>query len=317
MYEIENLKLAHKNARKGKLYYDEVKMVDADPDKYLESIRQSLINKTFKNSEYEVFKKICGTKEREIYKLPYYPDRIVQHAIMQVLGPIWMKIFIHDTYASLKGRGIHSAVKSVRKALKDKDATKYCLKLDIKKFYPSIDNDIIKQVMRRKLKDKDLLGLLDHIIDSAKGVPIGNYVSQYLANLYLAYFDHWIKEDCGVSHYFRYCDDIVILHADKMFLHELLEKIRQYLKDNLKLEVKDNYQVFPVESRGIDFVGYRFFHGYALLRKSIKLAMINKLSKGNNKETAAAYYGWMVHADCTRLRNKYIKVYEKQFKHAS
>ena len=120
-----------------------------------------------------------------------------------------------------KNRGIHKLVNNLKKALKyDPEGTKYCLKLDIKKFYPSINHDILKEILRYKIKDEELLQVLDGIIDSAEGVPIGNYLSQFFANLYLAYFDHWIKEVLKVIYYFRYCDDITILGANKEELHE-------------------------------------------------------------------------------------------------
>lgn len=134
----------------------------------------------------------------------------------------------------------------VDKALKDVENTRYCLKIDVKKFYPSIDHDVLKQIVRRKIKCPDTLALLDQIIDSAAGVPIGNYLSQYFANLFLAYFDHWIKEEVGVKYYFRYADDMVFLHKDKAFLHDLLTQIDAYLRDNLHLTIKANYQVFPI-----------------------------------------------------------------------
>src|SRR6185436_15260850 len=104
---------------------------------------------------------------------------------------------------------------ALREALKDVPSTKYCLKLDIKKFYPSVDHDILKQLLRRKFKDPDLLWLLDEIIDSADGLPIGNYLSQYFANFYLTYFDHWLKEEERIGPYFRYADDLVFLSPDK------------------------------------------------------------------------------------------------------
>jgi retron-type reverse transcriptase len=177
IYDMENIALAHENAKKGKLHYSEVKMVEANSEKYFKEIHNMLKNKTFHNSKYEVFIKNDKGKEREIFKLPYFPDRIIHHCIMNVLEPIWMKTLISDTYSSLKGRGIHKGVKRVKSALKDRENTKYCLKMDVKKFYPSINHDILKQIIRRKIKDKNLLWLLDEIIDSAKGVPIGNYLS--------------------------------------------------------------------------------------------------------------------------------------------
>ena len=149
---------------------------------------------------------------------------------MNITESLWTKIFIRQTYSCIKFRGIHLVVKDLRKALeKDPQNTKYCLKLDITKFYPSIDHDTLKQIIRRKIKDKKLLVLLDEIIDSANGVPIGNYLSQFFANLYLAYFDHWIKEEVGIKYYYRYADDIVILGNDKNYLHNLLIAIKLYL----------------------------------------------------------------------------------------
>ena len=206
--------------------------------------------------------------------MPYYPDRIAQHAIMATLVPIWNKIFIEQTYSCIEGRGIHKCAKDVKKALQNKEETKYCLKLDIKKFYPSINHEILKTIIRRKIKDKEVLYILDEIIDSTNGVPIGNYLSQYFANLYLAYFDHYCKEVLKCKYYFRYADDIVILSSNKEFLHSIIYKIQKYLDTNLKLQVKSNWQVFPVDSRGIDFVGYIFRHNYILVRKKIKLKLL-------------------------------------------
>jgi RNA-directed DNA polymerase len=322
IYDMENIKLAHKNAKKGKAHYSEVKMVDTDPDKYFMKIHDMLKNKTFRNSEYEVFTRKCGDKEREIFKLPYFPDRIIHHCIMNILEPIWMKTLITDTYSSLKKRGIHKGVKRVKTALKDKENTQYCLKMDVKKFYPSIDHDILKQIIRKKIKDKDLLWLLDEIIDSAKGVPIGNYLSQYFGNLYLSGLDHWAKEQKQCKYYFRYCDDIVILDANKSLLSYLRKEISEYLKNELSVTLKENWQVFPVDIRGIDFLGYRFFHDYTLLRKTTSIRFKKRIKniKENYKgltpinilSGVMSYWGWMKHANCYRLQNKYIDKYIKQ-----
>ena len=197
--------------------------------------------------------------------------------------------------------------RGIRKALDtDEAGTTYCLKLDIKKFYASIDHDILKQLLRRKFKDQDLLWLLDEIIHSAEGVPIGNYLSQYFANFYLTYFDHWIKEVKGVRYYFRYSDDIVILHPSKEFLHELLAAIKQYLNGNLKLIVKDNYQVFPVAARGIDVIGYVFYHTHTRMRKSIKKNFARRVSRRKNKATIAAYNGWAQFSNSKHLLKKLL-----------
>ena len=310
MCGMENIHKAHINARKGKAHYHEVQMVNADEEFYLSKIQDMLLNKTFRNSEYTTFMKLDSTKEREIFKLPYFPDRIVHHCIVQILEPIWMKTLITDTYSSLKGRGIHKGVTRIKTALKDRENTTYCLKMDVRKFYPSIDHDILKSILQRKIKDPDAMWILNEIIDSTDGVPIGNYLSQHFGNLYLSNFDHWMKEEQSCKYYFRYCDDIVILHASKEHLADLRLKVSEYLEKNLKLKLKNNWQVFPVDIRGIDFLGYRFYHTHTTLRKSIAIQFkqtISQIKSSNPKKigmvnSIMSYQGWMKYADCHNLR---------------
>ena len=320
--EYENFLLADHNARKNKKHYKEIHDHDKNKEENLHKLQESVVTLTYKTSEYFIFK-IYEPKEREIYKLPYYPDRIMHHALMNCLEPIWEKVFIYNSYACRKNKGIHAAVKDLKKVLRrDKEETKYCLKLDIRKFYPSIDHDILKSVLRIKIKDEKLLVILDEIIDSAKGVPIGNYLSQYLANLYLTYFDHWLKEKKKVKYYFRYADDMVILHSSKKFLRNLLKDIIEYLNINLKLELKRNYQIFPVDSRSIDFVGYRFYHSHTLLRKSIKKKMVRvsrKLNKTNRRREyvrrkLSSYFGWLKHCNSINFSKKYFSRLTNRYK---
>lgn len=302
---VENLNIADGKAQKGKSKQYGVIKHNLNPDQNIWKLHNMLIDKKYKTSPYDIFK-VFEPKEREVYRLPYFPDRITHHAIMNILEPIFMKVFTSDSYSCIKGRGIHKTSFNLRKALKNVEETKYCLKLDIKKFYPSIDHDILKNLLRRKFKDQDLLWLLDEIIDSAPGLPIGNYLSQYFANFYLSYFDHWIKENLKVKYYFRYADDIVILNSEKEKLHELLKIITKYLSTKLRLEVKDNWQIFPIESRGIDFVGYVHFHKYTLLRKSIKKRFARTLKKNPNRESIASYYGWAKHCNSKNLLKKLL-----------
>jgi len=306
---VDNLKLADVKARKGKLQQTGVKNHDINRENNIINLHHLLKNKEYKTSQYEVFTLFDG-KEREIYKLPYYPDRITHHAIMNILESIFIKTFTGDTYSCIKKKGIHKALKNVKIALKDEINTQYCLKFDIKKFYPNIDHQILKSLLRKKFKDKDLLWLLDEIIDSTNGVPIGNMCSQWFANFYLSYFDHWVKEQKKVKYYFRYCDDIVILFNDKQFLHSLLKDIREYLNKELKLTIKSNYQIFLVNKRGIDFVGYKIYHKYVLLRKSIKKNFIKMIKYNKNNKSIASYNGWISHCNGKNLWNKYIK-YER------
>jgi hypothetical protein len=304
---LENVQLADERARKHKSKNYGVIKHDLNKEIENQSLLESLKNLTYKTSEYSTFT-IYEPKERLIFRLPYFPDRICHHTLMNILEPIWVKTFIHHTYSCIKGRGIHKLNKDLFKTLqKDVEGTKYCLKLDIRKFYPSIDHDVLKGIIRRKIKDKQLLFILDGIIDSADGVPIGNYLSQYFANLTLTYFDHWLKEEVKVKYYFRYADDIVVLSDSKDFLRSVLLAIKIFLKHNLKLKIKDNYQIFPVESRGIDFVGYKFFHTHILLRKSIKSKMkklTNKhLDREELKTRLSSYFGWMKFCNSKHLLN--------------
>lgn len=302
---IENLQLAATIAQKGKSNQPGVIEFNKNRDENIKLLHEMLINKAYKTSEYTTFT-IYEKKERLIFRLPFYPDRIVHHAIMIVLEAIFVAAFTADTYCCIKKRGIHKASTNLKIALRDISDTQFCLKLDITKFYPNVDHNILKQLLRKKIKDNDLLWLLDGIIDSAEGLPIGNYLSQYLANFYLTYFDHWVKESKLVKHYFRYADDIVILSDSKTYLHELLSEIRHYMQENLKLEIKGNYQVFPVQDRGIDFVGYVHYHTHTLMRKSIKVNFARMIARNKNDKSIASYYGWAKHCNSGNLLRKLL-----------
>ena len=322
IYALDNLKLAHKNARKGKGWYQEVQQIDKDEEAYLIQLQEMLINKTYKTSEYETFLKTDGIKEREIYKLPYFPDRICQWAILQVIEPFIIKALTDDTFSAIPGRGIHDAFYKVKRVVQsDIPNCQYCLKLDVKKYYPSIDHNVLKMKFRRLFKDPDLLWLLDEIISSTPGetgIPIGNYLSQYAGNFYLSDFDHWIKEVMRVKYYFRYMDDIVIFGQTKEELHQLRRQIAAYLQVNLKLTIKENWQIFPTYIRGVDFVGYRVFLNYVLLRKSTCKAFKSKMLKIKRKVMRGvemnfsewcgiySYKGWLLHCNSYRLTEKYI-----------
>jgi len=305
IYSMGNLQIADAIARKGKLTQPGVIEHDKNRDANIRNLHEMLKTKTYKTSPYTTFT-IYEPKERVIFRLPYFPDRITHHAVMNILEPLFVSVFTADTYSSIKKRGIHAVANAVRRALKDIHGTEYCLKLDIRKFYPSVDHEILKQLLRRKIKDRDLLWLLDGIIDSADGLPIGNYLSQYFANFYLTYFDHWLKEDRKVKYYFRYADDLVFFSDNKQYLHQLLDEIREYLQDNLGLQVKYNYQVFPVASRGIDFIGYVFFHTHILLRKTIKQNFARMLARNPNPASIASYNGWATHCNSKHLLKKLL-----------
>ncbi len=308
---IDNLLQADRIARRGKTRQRGIKEFDKAYDQNIADIYRDLVTKTYRTSPYRYIT-IFETKERKISILPYR-DRIVHHAAMNVLESVFVPTFTSDTYACIKGRGTHLASSRLAHVLRTKKSeTRYCLKLDIKKFYPSIDNQILKAMLRRKIKDAEMLELLDGIIDSAPGLPIGNYLSQYLANFYLAYFDHWLKEVVGIKHYWRYADDMVILSHSKDELHDILIRIKNYLSLNLRLEVKHDHRIFPVRL-GIDFVGYVHFPTHVLLRKTIKKAfarVVARRKRSNNhlkfKLSINSYSGWAKHCNSRHLLKKLI-----------
>ena len=299
-----------------------------------------LINHAYKTSDYEVFYKQDGKKLRKIYKLPYFPDRICQWAILQVIEPCIINNLTADTYSAIPNRGIHKGLTKLQSAMwNDPEECRYCLKLDARHYYQSINHDLLKEKYSRMFNDNELLWLLNEIIDSIEtaeiedltaiylleedidpetGIPIGNYLSQYSGNYYFSSFDHWIKEQKHVKYYFRYMDDMVIFDKTKEELFALKKEIDIYFRNELKLNIKENWQVFPSYVRGVDFLGYRTFYKYTLLRKSTCLEMEKKMTAIRNKVEAGnmmnysewcsinSYKGWLKYADTFRLYQKYV-----------
>lgn len=313
--DLDNIKFAHQQARKGKSYYTEVKMVDADIEKYCKQIQKSLINKTFTTSPYEIEDRFDGRKMRTIYKLPYYPDRIVQHALLNVVGDIFTKSFIRDTFQSITGRGTSDAAKRIKKLVRSENCPAYALKIDVKKYYPSVDNKILKQCVRKKIKCKDTLWLLDDIIDSMQGLPIGNYTSQHLGNLYLNEFDWWMKQTVKPRGYFRYCDDIVVFGDSPTELVQI-KKVMEFKLSLLKLQIKPSWNIYDVNKSGVDFVGYVFRPSHTRLRSSIarrfaaKCKSLTKIVCASNSvmflSSLMAYKGWVKRASAKLLWRKCV-----------
>lgn len=372
---MDNLYRAYQNAKSGKGWYKEVKQIEKRPFYYLAGLQYMLKNHLFKTSEYEIFILNEGKKKRDVYKLPFFPDRIAQWAILQVIEPFLVANMTTDTYSAIPGKGIQPIVNDLRGCYKtkiidgkkksvwvpsillsDEENTRYCYKIDLHHYYQSINHEVLKQKFRKVFKDPELLWLLDEIADSINtateedlielslsgeievdpntGIPIGNYMSQYSGNFYLSSFDHWVKEELHVKHYYRYMDDVVIFASSKEELHEIHRKVTAYTRDYLHLNIKGNYQIFPTKVRGVDFVGYRFFGEYTLLRKSTainfkrKMRACRKKMENNIPPTYSewcsfnSYKGWLGNCDSYRLSKKYIEplidymqdYYEKEVK---
>lgn len=307
----ENIHLAWQEARKGKSSKDAVRRFDKDPEVNLARIRESLIKKTFQPSAYKT-KWIYEPKKRLIYILPFAPDRIVHHALMQIAEPIWTKLFISDSYACIRGRGLHSGS---RRTMEFVRRNRYCLKMDISKFYPSVDHAIMFNIIKNKIKCPETLDLFHRIIYSApdgKNVPIGNYTSQWMGNLYLSELDIFVKQTLRVKDYVRYCDDFLLFGDDKAVLNRAAQEVKGFLSDHLALTLS-KCDLFPV-SRGVDFLGYRHFPGHVLLRKSTSVRIRRRLSKlpgllasgritlDRFRGSVASINGWMKWANAHNFR---------------
>ena len=304
---VENLELAERNARKGKTNKRSVLEFNAEREANLADLKKRLESRTFRTSEYRSFT-VYEPKKRAIDALPHQ-DNVVDHAIIQVLGPIWRSTLTADTYACIKRRGLHQANRKIRHAFTtDPEGMRYCLSTDIHKFYASIDHSALKSIVRRKIKCEETLWLIDEIIDSHPGVPIGRYISPYFANLYLSRWDHTVKERLKVRHYYRYNDNMLYFSDNKEDLHHVIESMRAEMSA-LKLEINPNWQIFPTAKRGVDFCGYVFYPTHTRLRKSIKKRIFRR--KEMSEQTLAAYNGWLQWCDSVNLRRKIEQKYKK------
>jgi len=287
---MDVLREAHRRAKRGKSHYKEVKKIERNPEYYLGYLKDLLDLGLFTTSEYRISYRLEGGKVRKIHALPYFPDRIVHHAIMIVMGDTWQRSLIRDTFQSLPGRGTSDARKRVQKAIRS-DKPKYYLQIDVRKFYPSIPHSVLKQIVLKFIKCKRTINLLFNIIESVEGLPIGNFISQILGNLVLSPVDWFAKQSLKLKHYFRYCDDIVVLHDDKEWLRQVKHQLESRINE-LGLELKPSWLLQSVNDNGLDFCGYVFFHDQIKLRQSI-LDRFNVTVDEGKVQSIISYWGWI------------------------
>ena len=240
MGDYGNVQKAYNKARKCKRHRKDVLIFTKDKEENLDKVREDIINLAYEPSKYHYFK-VYEPKERQIMALPFY-DRVVQHAINNVLEPIFDKRFISQSYACRKGKGMHAASDTLKEWLYEwnkyhPDQPLYAIKADIHHYFQSIDHAVLKTEIRKVIKDAGVLALLDRIIDhngnmpDGVGIPVGNLTSQLFANIYLDALDQFIKHELGVEAYIRYMDDFVILSPDKEQLRNWLARIEQFLRE--------------------------------------------------------------------------------------
>ncbi|MFC2085059.1 reverse transcriptase domain-containing protein, partial [Bacteroidota bacterium] len=316
-------------------------------EKEIHAVTNELKNKTYKPGNYKEFF-IFKPKIRKISAAPYR-DRVVHHALCNLIEPIFESIFIYDSYANRKHKGTHNAIKRYQKFARVND---YVLKCDIKKYFPSIDHEILKEVIRKKIKCNNTLWLIDNLIDNSnpqdniieyfdgddlftpferkRGLPIGNLTSQFFANIYLNPLDHFIREKLKCKYYVRYVDDFLVLSNNKYDLRIIRRNISEFL-EKLRLRLHDNKSKIYSTEKGVVFLGHKVFRDFRLLKKENIIEFKRRLKNlsqnyllGNisDEKIKASINGWIAHAKFSntyRLREKifnhnpYIKTLQENF----
>lgn len=322
---IDNIKLAVKNAAKAgnkKRRRKKQKFLE-DIDRTAKQIQEYLLHyENDRHSQIEIYDGI-SRKKREII-VPTFRELAVQHAIIQVMKPIFLHGAYEHSYAAIPSKGSHLGKKHLEKWIRnDPKHCKYVLKMDIHHFFPSIPHNQLKANLSKIIRDELTLNLLFKIIDvSNKGIPLGFYTSQWLSNWYLKNLDHYIKEKLKAVHYIRYMDDMVVLGSNKRELHKMRVKISEYLAE-IGLELKSNWQVYRFDytrngrnyGRDIDFMGFRFFRKKTTMRRSIMLKATRTAKRMAKKEKPTiydirkmlSYLGWITHTNTYRMYLERIK----------
>lgn len=276
-------------------------------------LHDDLANKIYKHGPYHAFK-INDPKPRDIHKATVR-DRIVHHAIYRILYPYFDKKFIFDSYSCRNDKGTHKALNRfrdlARKVSLNHTQIVWILKGDIRKFFATIDHQILKEILRQYIIDKDIMWLLERVIDSfytegslGAGLPLGNVTSQLLVNVYMNEFDGFLKRKLKVKYCIRYADDFVIVNTNKLYLDYLVPKISEYLEIKLKLSLHKDKVFIRRFSSGIDFLGWVHFPHYRVLRISTKRRMFRRLQQKQTKEVTASYLGLLKHGNTHKLTQK-------------
>lgn len=333
MADYDSVQKAYYKARKRKRYRKDVLEFTKDKEENLERIRKDIQELSYHPGEYRYFK-IYEPKERLIMALPFY-DRIVQHAVNNVLEPIFEKRFICHSYACRKRKGVHAASEQLKNWLYTwqkfhPDEPLYAIKADIHHYFQSINHEVLKKEIGKVIKDKGVLALIGKIIDhngkmpDGMGIPVGNLTSQLFANIYLNKLDQYVKHTLGIEKYIRYMDDFIILSSDKDKLREWLQDITKFLGDELLLSLNPKTTILSVKN-GVDFVGYKHRTTHKKIRpgsikrikRKIKKFKIGNITKEHLIKSMASWTGHAGHADSYNLQKKIMSMADTAIRDAA
>ena len=323
----ENLEAAFKKAKKRKSTKPYVLEFEKNLSENLMKLRNELAFHTYKPAPLKTFI-ICDPKTRKICKSAFR-DRVVHHALIRLIEPIFDKTFIFDSYANRKGKGVHSALKRFdcfkRKVSKNNTRNCYVLKADIRHYFETVDQNVLINILSKQIKDKRVIWLIRRILENysskqtGKGMPLGNLTSQFFANVYLNELDQFVKHKLKAKYYLRYVDDFVVLHNSKELLENCKEQINNILKNELKIELHpDKSKIIPL-LKGISLLGFRTFYYHKLLRKSNLKKFLRKLAELKEKlnlcliteddlaESVQGWVGYAMHGNTYSLRKTLFK----------
>ncbi len=317
---FDNLLLASEKALRGQKRKPAAARFFFNLETELLQLQEELIAGTYQPRPYHVFE-IFEPKRRQICAADLR-DRVVHHAICNLIEPIFERRAVGDSFACRKGKGAHAAVARAQQLARRFD---YFLQCDMSKYFASVDHEVLNRLLRRILKDEHLLQLLDRIIDQplpgsapGKGMPIGSLTSQHFANLYLGELDHFVKERLRIKGYLRYMDDVLTFGQEKSALHETLAAEREFLREELRLELKERAIVIAPVTEGISFLGFRVFPGtirlsrdkWARFRRRVRereAAYISgEIGEDDLARTVSSMVGHVLHADTLEARRSFF-----------
>ena len=325
----ENIFAAWREFQKGKMSKIDVLEFSDNSEENLFNLIADLKNGTYVHGQYIRFC-VHDPKRREIAKA-LVRDRVLHHAVHRVLGSLFDKSFIFDSFSSRKEKGTHAAVKRLakfaQKLSENQTKTVWVLQIDIKKFFDSVDHEILVAFLKKKILDEKVISLLEEIVKSfdfsvGKGIPLGNLTSQLFSNVYLDPLDQFIKRRLGVKYYLRYADDMVILSRDKILLENYLLEIQSFVAEKLKLQIHPNKIFFRKWHQGVDFLGYVSFSNYAILRTKTKRRALKKIykekialekgkiTKERLNQTVQSYFGILKHCRGHEIQKEIENIFQ-------
>ena len=316
---LENLLLAWKKFKSEKSNKKDVQIFERNLMENLLQLHRDLKTKNYKHSGYYAFK-ISDPKPRDIHKA-LIRDRVLHHAVYQKIYFFFDSKFISDSYSCRKWKGAHKSMNKFKsyfyKVSRNNTQPCWVLKCDIKKFFASIDHEILKSILAKHINVKETLWLLGQVIDSfysthcqgstltvKRGLPLGNLTSQLLVNIYMNEFDQFIKHKLKVKYYIRYADDFVVLSQDKKYLENVLERMKEFLSSDLKLTMHPDKVFIKTIASGVDFLGWVHFPKHRVLRTATKRRMFRNLKENLKEESRQSYLGLLRHGNSYKIQRE-------------